>query len=128
MAQFIAVVSHQGPFTAEVAAQPAPDPAMFGMPTDDDGSRTDAMFAHTIITITHFEPDFDALRAASTTIVVGVGAESGETLAARAGRAVADRLGTTAVVFPSDHGGFLGGEYGQTGDPDAFATRLRDVL
>ena len=128
MAHFIAVVSHQGPFTAEVAGQPAPDPAMFGMPTEDDGSRTDSMFAHTIITITHFEPDFGALRAASTRILVGVGAESGETLAARGGRAVADRLGAEPVVFPSDHGGFLGGEYGQTGDPDAFAAKLRDVL
>jgi pimeloyl-ACP methyl ester carboxylesterase len=128
MAHFIAVVSHQGPFTAEVAGQPAPDPAMFGMPAEDDGSRTDPMFAHTIITITHFEPDFDALRAAATRILVGVGAESGETLAARGGRVVADRLGAEPVVFPSDHGGFLGGEYGQTGDPDAFAARLRDVL
>jgi pimeloyl-ACP methyl ester carboxylesterase len=128
MAHFIAVVSHQGPFTAEDAAQPAPDPSMFGMPADDDGSRTDAMFAHTIITITHYEPDFDALRSASTKINVAVGAESGETLAARGGRAVADRLGTEAVVFPSDHGGFLGGEYGQTGAPEDFAARLRDVL
>jgi predicted ATPase/class 3 adenylate cyclase len=33
----------------------------------------------------------------------------------------------TAVVFPSDHGGFLGGEYGQTGDPGAFAAKLREV-
>jgi pimeloyl-ACP methyl ester carboxylesterase len=128
MAHFISVVSHNGPFTAEVASQPAPDPAMFGMPTDDDGSRTDPMFAHTIITITHYEPDFDALRAASTRVLVGVGIESGETLAARGGRAVANRLGADPVMFPSDHGGFLGGEYGQTGDPDAFAARLRDVL
>ena len=30
--------------------------------------------------------------------------------------------------FPSDHGGFLGGEYGQAGDPDAFAAKLREVL
>jgi hypothetical protein len=30
--------------------------------------------------------------------------------------------------FPSDHGGFLGAEYGQTGDPDAFAARLGEVL
>jgi hypothetical protein len=29
---------------------------------------------------------------------------------------------------PVDHGGFLGGEYGQTGEPDAFAAKLRDVL
>lgn len=128
MAHFIAVVSHQGLFTAEVAKQPAPDPAMFGMPTDDDGTRTDPMFAHTIITITHYEPDFDALRASATRILVGVGAESGETLAARGGRAAAERLGAESVVFPSDHGGFLGGEYGQTGDPDAFAARLREVL
>jgi hypothetical protein len=31
------------------------------------------------------------------------------------------------VIFPSDHAGFLGGEYGQTGEPDAFATKLRQV-
>jgi hypothetical protein len=41
---------------------------------------------------------------------------------------VAERLGTTAVIFPGDHAGFLGGEYGQTGDPDAFAAKLREVL
>ena len=29
---------------------------------------------------------------------------------------------------PGDHGGFLGGEYGQTGQPVAFAERLRHVL
>jgi hypothetical protein len=32
------------------------------------------------------------------------------------------------VSFPSDHGGFLGGEYGQTGKPDTFAAKLREVL
>ena len=32
------------------------------------------------------------------------------------------------MTFPSDHGGFLGGEYGQAGDPDAFAAKLREVL
>ena len=66
MAHFIAVVSHQGPFTAEVAGQPAPDPAMFGMPTEDDGSRTDPLLGQHMITSTHYEPDFDALRSAST--------------------------------------------------------------
>src|SRR4029453_1756635 len=39
MAHFIAVSSHQGPFTPEIAGQPAPDPAMFGMPTEDDRSE-----------------------------------------------------------------------------------------
>ena len=36
--------------------------------------------------------------------------------------------GATPVLFPSDHGGFLGGEYGQTGEPEAFAAKLREVL
>ncbi len=128
MAHFIAIVSHRGPFTAEVASQPAPDPAMFGMPTEDDGSRDDAMLAHTIITITHYEPDFEALRAASTRLVLAAGEGSAGEMANRGAYAVAERLGTDVVVFPSDHGGFLGGEYGQSGDPDAFAAKLRGVL
>ena len=41
---------------------------------------------------------------------------------------MAERLGTTLVLFPGDHGGFLGGEYGQMGEPDAFAAKLREVL
>ena len=49
-------------------------------------------------------------------------------MANRGGHGVAERLGTAPVPFPSSHGGFLGGEYGQTGDPDAFAERLRTVL
>src|SRR5919202_2373895 len=76
MAHFIAVTSHQGPFTAETAGQPAPDPAMFGMPTEDDGSRTDPLLGQNIITSTHYEPDFDALRSASTRIVMAAGQES----------------------------------------------------
>jgi pimeloyl-ACP methyl ester carboxylesterase len=128
MAHFIAVVSHQGPMTAEFAAQPGPDPAMFGLPTEDDGNRTDPLLFQNIITCTHYEPDLEALRGASTRVVLAVGAESGDTLAARGAVTVAERLGTEAVRFPSDHGGFLGGEYGQAGDPDAFAAKLREVL
>ena len=94
----------------------------------DDGSRTDALLGQNILTCTHYEPDFDALRAASTRIVIGIGAESAGELARRAGEAVAARLGTPPVTFPSGHGDFLGGEYGQTGDPDAFAATLRRVL
>ncbi len=128
MARFIGVVSHQGPFTAADAEAPTPDPAMFGMPTEDDGNRTDPLLFQNIVSSTHYEPDFDALRAAPTRIVIAVGTESEGQLAFRGGIAAAERLGTQAVRFPSDHGGFLGGEYGQAGDPDAFAARLRDVL
>ena len=128
MAQFIMAVSHKGPMTAEFASQPAPDPAMFGLPAGDDGTRTDALLYQNIITCTHFEPDFAALKAASTRIVPAVGAESEGEMAHRGGEAVAERLGKQPVTFPSGHGGFLGGEYGQSGEPDAFAARLREVL
>lgn len=60
--------------------------------------------------------------------MIAVGVESEGQLAYRGGLAVADRLGAEPVPFPSDHGGFLGGEYGQAGDPDAFAATLREVL
>jgi pimeloyl-ACP methyl ester carboxylesterase len=128
MAKFIAVVTRKGPITADFADQPAPDPAMYGLPTEDDGSRNDPLVGQNIISCTHCQPDFDALRAASTRIVLAVGAESEGELAHRAGEAVAGRLGKTPVTFPSGHGGFLGGEYGQMGEPDAFAAKLREVL
>jgi len=128
MAQFIVAVSHKGPFGPDYAGEPAPDPAMFGMTTEDDGMRTDPLLGQNIISCTHYEPDFEALRAASTRIVLGAGAESEGQMAYRGAFAVAERLGTKPVIFPSGHGGFLGGEYGQTGDPDAFAAKLREVL
>jgi pimeloyl-ACP methyl ester carboxylesterase len=128
MAKFIAIVMYDGPITADYLAQPAPDPAMFGLPSEDDGSRSDPLLGQNLISSTHYEPDLDALRAASTRVVIAVGEESGKTLARRAGEAVAEKLGTKPVIFPSHHAGFLGGEYGQTGDPDAFAAKLRQVL
>ena len=128
MAKFIALVSYEGPFPADYADQPAPDPAMFGLPTEDDGSRNDPLVGQNMISGSHYQHDFDALRTASTRIVVGIGAESGQMIPGRAAVAVAERLGTTPVTFPGGHDGFLGGEYGRTGDPDAFAATLRKAL
>jgi pimeloyl-ACP methyl ester carboxylesterase len=128
MAQFIVAVGYQGEITPEFAAQPAPDPAMFGLPAEDDGSRTDPLLFQNIVSSTHYEPDFDALRAASTRIILAAGVESEGQMAARGAHAVAERLGTTPISFPSGHGGFLGDEYGQPGDPDGFAAKLREVL
>jgi pimeloyl-ACP methyl ester carboxylesterase len=127
MAKFIMMVGHRGPFPAGFGEGPV-DPAMFGLPAADDGSRHDALLEQNIITCTHYEPDFAALKAAPTQIVLAAGEESEGQLARRGGEAAAERLGTTAVAFPSDHGGFLGGEYGQAGKPDEFAAKLRDVL
>ena len=128
MAHFIAIVMHQGEFPDGYGDEPGPDPAMFGMPADDDGRRDDVLLAQNLITCTHYVPDYDALRSTSTRIVIAGGEKSAGTLAYRGGEAAAARLGQTVVLFPSDHGGFLGGEYGQAGEPDAFAVRLREVL
>jgi pimeloyl-ACP methyl ester carboxylesterase len=128
MAQFIVAVGHKGPFGPDDANQPAPDPAMFGLPAVDDGTRTDPLLSQNIISCTHFEPDFGALRAAPTRIVMAAGAESEGQMASRGAFAVAERLGTEPVIFPGGHGGFLGNEYGQPGDPDGFAVKLREVL
>jgi len=68
------------------------------------------------------------VTAAPTRVVVAVGAESQGLLTGRTSAAVAEALGQEAVVFPGGHGGFLGGEFGQAGQPEAFAARLREVL
>ena len=128
MVKFITLVSHRGPIPADFADQSAPDPAAFGLPTEDDGSRNDPMLGQHIIWVTHYQHDFDTLRVAPTRIVVAAGAESEGQMTYRSAVAVAERLATAPVIFPSDHGGFLGGEYGQTGDPPAFAAKLREVL
>jgi pimeloyl-ACP methyl ester carboxylesterase len=128
MAKFIALVSHQGPVPDGFADRPAPDPAAFGLPAEDDGSRDDPLLGQNMVSCNHYRHDFAALRAAPTRIVIGVGAESGRVLTGRAAVAVAARLGTEPVTFPGGHDGFLGGEYGATGEPEAFAATLRTVL
>ena len=128
MAKFIALVSEQGPIPADYLERPAPDPASFGLPAEDDGSRNDPLVGLNMIPLSHYRLDFGALRTAPTRVILAVGEESGQMVAARAGVAVAGRLGTAPVIFPGGHDGFLGGEYGGMGQPDAFAATLRTVL
>ena len=128
MAAFIAMTSWQGEFTDEYFAQPAPDPAAFGMPTEDDGSRDDPLLSDRSWAVSDYRPDADALAAAPTRIVIAVGEESLGTFTGRTAVATAELLGQEATVFPSHHGGFLGGEFGYAGQPEAFARRLREVL
>ena len=128
MARFIAFVSYEGPFPDGFADQPGPDPASFGLPAGDDGSRDDPLLALNMLSTPGYRHDFDALRAAPTRIVIGVGEQSAKMIAGRAGTAVAKRLGTAPVTFPGGHDGFLGGEYGGMGKPDDFAATLRTVL
>ena len=92
------------------------------------GSRDDPLLGASLIPITHCVPDFHALQATPSRVVIAAGVESEGTMAYRATLAIAERLNQQAVVFPSHHGGFLGGEFGYSGDPDAFAATLRQVL
>lgn len=128
MATFIAFTQHEGPVPDDYLDAPAPDPAMFGLPTDDDGSRGDALLGQNLRGTCTYVPDVEAIAAAPTRIVVGVGEESGGQLARRAGEALAGQLGLEPVVFPGGHAGFLGDEYGMPGRPVEFAARLREVL
>jgi pimeloyl-ACP methyl ester carboxylesterase len=128
MAAFIAMTSWQGEFTDEYFAQPAPDPAAFGMPAEDDGSRDDPLLSDRSWAVSSYQPDLDALAVAPTRIVIAVGEESEGVFTGRTTVATAERLGQQATVFPSHHGGFLGGEFGYAGQPEAFARKLRKVL
>jgi pimeloyl-ACP methyl ester carboxylesterase len=128
MAQFIAMVSLAGPIPAGFADQPAPNPANFGLPTEDDGSRDHPLVGQNMLSCPGYRHDFGALRSGSTRIVVGVGADSGQAFPGRAAVAVAERLGTAPVTFPGGHGGFTDGGFDPTADPEAFAATLREVL
>lgn len=127
LAHFIAVTNQRGPFTAEFAAQPAPDPQMFGVPTDDDGSRADPLLGPSMVAITSYVPDWDALRNAPTHIVIGAGTDSEGQLANRGAYAVSQTLASAPVVFPGGHGGFATSEW-EPSDPPAFASILRELL
>ena len=128
MAAFIAMASWRGEFDDEYFARPAPDPAQLGMTAEDDGSRDDPLLSDRSWAITSYRPDFKALSAAPTRIVIAVGEESAGTFTGRSSVATADLLGQPATVFPSHHGGFMGGESGYPGQPEAFARKLHDVL
>jgi pimeloyl-ACP methyl ester carboxylesterase len=94
-------------------------------PTPEQAARMDAtnkvFFEHLLRQTTGFRPDLEALRAAPTRIVVGVGETSQGQLAHRTGVAFAQWFGTTPVEFPGDHGGFM-----PLAEP--FGKTLRDQL
>ena len=125
MAKFIAIASHRGPIPADFVDRPAPDPRMFGLPAEDDGSRDDVLLNQII---GDYELDFDAIRSAPTRVIVAAGEESDGQLANRGAHAVAGRLGTEPVMFPGGHGGFMDDDHGRAGHPDKFAAKLLEVL
>ncbi len=128
MAAFIAMTSWRGEFTDAYFAQPAADPGVFGLPSEDDGSRDSPLLSDRSWAVSSYRPDVVALAAAPTRVVIAVGEESSGTFTGRTAVATAELLGQQATVFPSHHGGFLGEESGHAGQPEAFARKLREVL
>jgi hypothetical protein len=127
MAKFIQLVMRQSPLPDDYLDQPAPDPAQFGLPTEDDGSRDDPLLSGNL-TMPPFEPDAEALRHSPARIVPAIGEAGQGSLARRGGEALAALLGVTPVVFPGDHGGFAANQWSPNNDPAAFAQQLREVL
>jgi pimeloyl-ACP methyl ester carboxylesterase len=127
MAKFIQLVMYQGLLPDDYLDRPAPDPAQFGLPTADDGSRDDLLLSGNLA-MPPFEPDAKALRASSVRIVPAIGALGAGGLARRGGEAVARLLGVEPVIFPGDHGGFAANQWSPHNDPAAFAAKLREVL
>ncbi|MFB7891838.1 alpha/beta fold hydrolase [Microbacterium sp. NPDC056044] len=126
MAAFIPFVMLDGPVPDGYLEQPAADPAMFGMSSEDDGTRTNPLLRN-MPAIIEYRIDADRLRARGDRLVIAAGVESGDTLPARGARGVAAAIGGTVTDFPSHHGGFAD-QPGYPGDPAGFAARLREVL
>jgi pimeloyl-ACP methyl ester carboxylesterase len=81
----------------------------------------DFFFAHYLLPITSYSPDYAALQGASTRVVVGVGEDSVGQVTYETAVALAERLGSEPVVFPGDH-------IGMATLPEEFAEKLHDVL
>lgn len=128
MATFIGLTMWSGEVTDEFLSQPAPDPGMFGLPTEDDGTRDDPLLSEAAATVPTSRPDVDALSKSGVRLVLGVGEETGDAITARTTRAVADLLGLGVTMFPGGHGGFASPEGAWPGKSDEFGPRLAQVL
>lgn len=127
MAKFIDLVMQPGPLPADYLDRPAPDPAAFGMSTEDDGDRTSPLMRNMPV-CNAYVPDYSTLAALGERVRVAVGAESGQEVAARGAYGLAARLASEVHVFPSHHAGFTSADGDFPGQPEAFAAKLRTVL
>lgn len=107
-------------FTGLNVSPPAENPAP-GAAGASGVATSERFFAHGLLPIAFYRPDFAALRAAPTRVVVAGGSASEGQFAHRTAGALAERLGTVVVHFPGGHGGFAS-------DPPAFAALLRRTL
>jgi pimeloyl-ACP methyl ester carboxylesterase len=127
MAKFIQLVMRTEELPPDCLDQPAPDPAMFGQPAEDDGSRDNPLIRN-MPACTAYEVDVAALAPLGDRVVIAVGAESADGAAARGGRETARRLGLAVAGFPGDHGSFFDSSYGAATGVAEAAARLRALI
>jgi hypothetical protein len=116
MGKFIALAGGQGEPEPPGEVTPEMQAALQRMQ-----QNLDTLFAYYLLPITTYEPDVAALQAGPSRVMVGVGAASAGELAHDTAFALAERLGTEAVIFPGGHGGY-------TSHPAEFLTQLQEVL
>jgi pimeloyl-ACP methyl ester carboxylesterase len=96
-----------------------PPDAETGPADPNEEANARHFFAHELRPTTRYLPNIEALRNAR--VVLGLGVDSGRLLTQRTTTALAELLGTSPVMFPGDHGGFLS-------EPGDFADALRLAL
>ena len=108
--------------TANFRLPPESIEAMFGGQIDGQAAADEHFFfAHMERATTFWKPDLSALRDTEVTLVVGIGEDSAHELCDRTSRALAAEIGIEPTMFPGGHTGYAE-------DPEAFATRIREVL
>ena len=81
----------------------------------------DFFLGHYLLPVTSYVPDFAALKAGATRVLAGVGEASVGQETFDTALALAERLGSEAVVFPGDH-------VGMATHPEAFSETLRETF
>ena len=96
------------------AADPQP-------PAAEAVATSERFFGHGLLPIALYQPDFSALQAASTRLVVAEGTGSKGEFPQRTAVALAECLGTPLIDFPGGHAGFVS-------ESKEFAAVLRRTL
>ncbi len=117
--KFGAAVEEGGPSYSEQQAPSDPTPEMVQMMERMAGNG-EFFFEHEIMPIGSYVPDIEALKTSPTRIYIGVGKESGEQGAYRAGVALAEKLGIEPTYYEGAHGG--------AGAEEAFGERTHETL
>ncbi|MGH2759228.1 MAG: alpha/beta hydrolase, partial [Actinomycetota bacterium] len=113
-------VEEGGPSYSEAQQPSEPAPGQAEMMQRMMGNF-DFFLGHEIRPIGGYVPDFAALNASPSRVVVGGGKTSGEQGAYRAAAALAERLGIDVTYFEGAHGGFGAPE-------EAFADLVDQIL